>query len=342
LYDQPRELDLLTSRSVGGVLVEWASRADHGEKLKQSVAARQATPADAARGRLLLVELSILEQQPELAGPHLDALAVHFNPQKQGVLKERVARAPERAPPNTGAVKATSDESKQTPAKPTPAAAPSAKATGAAPAKAEQDLASLWADLALTEAVAARALLKMADQPAESVAYLKQKLKPLVLSNERVQTLLVNLGSDNESTWKAAYEELEYFDPRLAIDLPTLMNEITTAPARQRLVEVLSQRPAGSLDGKEVTLRPLGGGGEGYNFFDGRGSWWAEHRVERINLGGNLKRKWTQAVRSLVLLEHIGTPEAVAILREMSGGHPDAQPTKLAKEALERIGGKSN
>jgi hypothetical protein len=166
-------------------------------------------------------------------------------------------------------------------------------------------------------------------------------LKPLTITADRVQTLLVNLGSDKEETWKAAYVELEYFDPRLAIDLPTLMNDVTSPPARQRLVEVLSQRVMSSLDGKEVTLRPLGSGNDGYNFFDGRGSWWAEHRVERINLGGNMKKKWTQAVRAIILLEHIGTPEAVAVLREMTTGHPDAQPTKLAAEALERLAAKS-
>jgi len=151
-----------------------------------------------------------------------------------------------------------------------------------------------------------------------------------------VQTLLVNLGSDKEETAKSAFEELEYYDPRLAIDLQTLMNDVVTFPARQRMVEVLSQRPMGSLEDKEVSIRSVGG--DGYNFFDGRGSWWAEHRVERLNAGfGNMKRKWTQAVRAIILLEHIGSPDAVAILRDMASGHAEAQPTKLAAEALERL-----
>jgi hypothetical protein len=38
-----------------------------------------------------------------------------------------------------------------------------------------------------------------------------------------------------------------------------------------------------------------------------------------------------------VLLEHIGTPEAVAILKDMASGHPDAQPTRVAREALDRL-----
>jgi hypothetical protein len=164
------------------------------------------------------------------------------------------------------------------------------------------------------------------------VAFLRQKLRPLKIDAERVQTLLVNLGSDKEETWKAAYAELEYFDPRLAIDLETLMNDVTTSPARQRMVEILSQRPAGSLDDKDVSIRSVGD--SGFNFFDGRASWWAEHRVERII---NVKRKWNQAVRAIVLLEHIGTPDAVAILCDMASGHPEAQPTRTAVEALARI-----
>src|SRR5262249_42723303 len=55
----------------------------------------------------------------------------------------------------------------------------------------------------------------------------------------------------------------------------------TETPTRQRMVEVLSGRPAGSLETKEVVLRKVGQG-EGFNFFAG-GSWWAEHQVARIN-----------------------------------------------------------
>ena len=75
-----------------------------------------------------------------------------------------------------------------------------------------------------------------------------------------------------------------------------------------------------------------------YNFRQG-GSWWAEHRVDRINVGtwGNKRRYWTRAVRAVVLLEHVGTPAAVAVLKELATGHSDAQPTKAAKEAVARL-----
>jgi tetratricopeptide (TPR) repeat protein len=338
LYDQPKGLDLLTPRSLGGLLVEWASSADHGAELKRQIAARQATPADITRGHLLLVELSVVEQDPASAGPHLDALAAQLEKQKLATLQQRVAQATPAAPAQAAkpTPQAPSPSKKPSPDPSTPKSTPE-KTSPPAP---DQEMQTWWSDLEKTEAVASRALLKMADRPRETLAFLKSHLKPLKISADRVQSLLVDLGSDKEETWKAAFAELEYFDPRLAIDLQTLMDDVVTSPARQRMVEVLSQRPMGSLADKDVNIRRLGGGNEGYNFFDGRSSWWAEHRVDRINLGGNMKRKWTQVVRAIILLEHIGSPDAVAILRDMATGHPDAQPTKLAIEALDRLSSK--
>jgi len=335
LPDQSQAIDLLSSRSIGGILVDWASRADRGAELKRQVAARQASAIDVARGHLLLIELSLVQKEPEEAGPHLSALAAQLDKAKLTLLEKRVAET-NKSSAATQPV-ATPQQPKVDAVRPVQPPPRGAKLTRPAPAEVAQKTAAAdkpsdgvdgwWNDLEKTEAVAARALLNLADRPKETVEFLKTRLKPLKITADRVQTLLVNLGSEKEETWKPAYEELEYFDPRLAIDLTTLMNDVTTSPARQRLVEVLSQRVPGSLADKDVTIRQIGGG-DGYNFFDGRSSWWAEHRVERINLGGNPKRKWTQAVRAIILLEHIGKPDAVAILRDMATGYPKAQPSK--------------
>ena len=40
---------------------------------------------------------------------------------------------------------------------------------------------------------------------------------------------------------------------------------------------------------------------------------------------------------AIVLLEHIGTPEASAILNDLATGHPDAYPTKVAKDSLRAL-----
>ena len=217
--------------------------------------------------------------------------------------------------------------------------------SGADPAPVdEKTMEAWWGDLEKGETVATRALLSLSDRPKETVAFLKKKMKPLTISSGQVKALILKLGNASDEVWKPAFEELEYFDPRLAIDLETLMDRYKEAPTRQRMVEVMSGRAANSLKGKEIDLWKVGQG-EGFNFFakPNFGSWWAEHRVERITseYGGNVKKKWTRAVRATLLLEHISTPDAVAILKDMATGHPEAHPTKVAKESLERITGKN-
>jgi hypothetical protein len=204
----------------------------------------------------------------------------------------------------------------------------------------EPTMESLWVDLEKGDIEATRALLKMSARPTEAVPFLAKRMKPLKIDVEQVKSLLVMLGSDDEAVWKPAFEHLEYFDPRLAIDLETLMRDNLEAPSRQRMVEVLSGRPAGSLKRNQVNLRGLNGG-DGFNFFDpAAGSWWAEHKISRINTyRRGEKKKWTRADRSIVLLEHLATPEAVAVIKDMATGDPDAQPTKTAKESLERLAG---
>ena len=197
-----------------------------------------------------------------------------------------------------------------------------------------------WADLIKDEPAASRALLKLAARPGETTAFLKDKMPPLTVDAERVQFLLNILGDEKEEIWKPAFEELEYFDPRLAIDLDTLMSTVTNTPARQRMVEVLSGRQANSLGRDKVDLRKFGKDEQSYNFFSGIGSWWAEPKVAKLNsfAWGNTKSRWTRAVRAIALLESFGTPEATDQIREMAKGHPDAQPTVVAKETLGRIG----
>lgn len=201
----------------------------------------------------------------------------------------------------------------------------------------KRELDALWADLYQDEPTASTALLKLFKQPEHAVPYLKAKLQPLNLEPDRCRQLLKELGGDDEKVWKAAREELDYLDPRLAIDLQTLMNEVRENPDRTRMVELLSNRKADELLGKNVQLRPVGN--DGFNFFDpASGSWWAEHRVDRIGASAwNPKKAWTRAARGVAILEQLGTPEAVAVLEQIATGHEDAGPTKAAKASLERL-----
>jgi hypothetical protein len=194
-----------------------------------------------------------------------------------------------------------------------------------------------WTDLEKDEPKPSSALLEFSDRPVESIAFFKARIKPLKLEKDRLKDLLIQLGSVDAALWAPAYEELDYFDPRLATDLDTLMSEVVDAPKRQRMVCLMSGREPESLDGHEVNLRKFD---TGLNFFSPDiGSWWAEADVSKINSNAwnNLKTKWTRAVRAIALLEHLGTPDAVALLKDIASGHPFAQPTRVAHESLRRI-----
>jgi hypothetical protein len=201
-----------------------------------------------------------------------------------------------------------------------------------APATQPVKLEQLWSDLAGSEPQSTRALLKLAGQRELAMALFKERLKPLTISADEVQALVGNLGSDDESVWKPAFEKLQYFDPRLAIDLPTLMNATNDQTTRTRLVEILCDVPADTYAGKSIQLRRLGKSEESYNFVHNESSWWAEAKIARLQ-----KRAWNRAMRAIVLLEHWGTPESIALIKDLASGHPDAAVTKAAKEALENL-----
>ena len=122
------------------------------------------------------------------------------------------------------------------------------------------------------------------------------------------------------------------------------MEKITEDPARQRMVAILSDHPTERLNwlkGKTVELRKFDQGA--FYFRVDNTSWEAESKVLNINsrTWGSDRKKWTRAVRAIVLLEHIGTPDAVSIIKAMATGHPEAEPTRVALETMKRLDKKS-
>ena len=188
-----------------------------------------------------------------------------------------------------------------------------------------------WTDLEKWETDATRALLNMADRREEAVAFLKAKMKPLKITAAEVRALLLKLGNDSDKVWKPAFEELEYFDPRLAIDLETLMDRYKEAPGRQRMVEVLSGREAGKLAGLAVELHRLGRA-DGFNF------------VAKGLLVGRAPGRSHQRVRSLGQPQEEVDPgrarhRAAGALRHPGGrGHPRGHGDRTSRRPAHQGG----
>jgi hypothetical protein len=213
----------------------------------------------------------------------------------------------------------------------------------------KQRLEMLWGDLLKDEPTPTRAVLTLAKSQGHTIAFLIEKLKPLTLTSDRLTALIQQLGSQVDSEWRDAVRELEYYDPRLAMNVEELMtlDAVQTYPVRHRLVDILSDRPvdeeysATSRGFKFLKIRTVGD--EGFNFCGGDKeeacgtSWWAEHKIDRLNVGfSNSKREWTRIIRSLALLESFESPEAIAVIETIASRHPEAQPTKIAIEMLTR------
>jgi len=208
-----------------------------------------------------------------------------------------------------------------------------------APAPADEKLDAWWADLAKNEPESAKALLNFSGRPDDAVAYFKGHLKPLKISEDDLVKALIDLNSDDADVWRPAFEMLEYFDPRLTLDLEKLMADMKDPPGRTRLVEILCDYPPGTLNARgNIGLRKFKKE-EGFNFFADNASWWAEWRVAKLtdrDTGG--KKQWVRALRAITLLQYIASPDAIDLLKDMTTGHPDASPTKAALNSLSELG----
>ncbi len=158
--------------------------------------------------------------------------------------------------------------------------------------------------------------------------------------------------------WNPAFVALDYFDPVLVMTPAEAWAEAKGHRAKHRLAALMTARPEVMIvpdpvrqDENDMALVERGGG---YRivihdpppfpnlkpFGPPRGGFVLKEtrefpvatRAEAVQ-----RPSWTQVTRAIVILEHIGTPEALAVLKEMATGHPGALPTQTAKEAVERL-----
>ena len=120
------------------------------------------------------------------------------------------------------------------------------------------------------------------------------------------------------------------------------MQNATEPVERNHLVEVLSGYPPGIIKNSTITLQQERHSAR-YEFkSEGEFTpkyWQVQDKVSKLDSEVTQIhiRKWARADRSIVLLQHIGTPAAVSILKDLATGNPDAQPTIIAKIAIESL-----
>lgn len=166
------------------------------------------------------------------------------------------------------------------------------------PAIPQRELAELWERLASNDVGSAGdALARLADAPAQAVPLLREQLRPVPVE---VSTRIKRLLADLES---------DRFEVRKrATDELSELGQIAEPYLRAKLLEQVpleTQRRLQALLDKLVT--PFGA------------------------------PELVRPLRALEVLEQAGTPEAVALLRDLAKGAPEARLTQEAQAALRRL-----
>ncbi|MBM3982699.1 MAG: sigma-70 family RNA polymerase sigma factor [Planctomycetes bacterium] len=205
-----------------------------------------------------------------------------------------------------------------------------------------------WERLALDEPHATRAVLDFAARPDDAVEFFKANLQPLKADRDQIKKLIADLASESDAVWKPAFDRLNYLDPALALAPDTALAEAKTPLAKQRLAAVLTNIPDPKrFAGCELSVRFEPGAEPQFQYqlvatrAEARGPgapassntvYGVESRVSEVR-----RPAWVRATRAVVLLDHSGHNDALALLKDMAAGHPDAPATRAAKEAVARL-----
>ncbi len=165
-----------------------------------------------------------------------------------------------------------------------------------------EELQTLWTQLAGADAKKARqAVEAFADAPASTLPFLKDRLHAAErIKPGRIRQLIVDLDSADFATREAATKELAARGVEAESALRSALNGDLSAEARRRITAL--------LDGP----------------------------APRDVASGELLRR----LRAIHVLEQVGAPEALGILRELAAGAPSARETLDAKAACDRLAGR--
>ncbi len=160
-------------------------------------------------------------------------------------------------------------------------------------------LQALTQDLMLpSEAAAARAVLRLAGSPTEAIANLRAALRPARAPEpDVVARHIAALDSDTFAVRAAAGRALERLGPVVRLDIAKAIHAAPSLETRRRLELLLA----------------------------------------RLEEQARAQDRQLLALRSILILERIATPDAVGLLRELTTGLGDATIQREAELALARL-----
>jgi WD40 repeat protein len=164
------------------------------------------------------------------------------------------------------------------------------------------DLDACWDDLGRAAEPAFRAMRRLAGSPPETVAYLGKRLRPIPTPDpKRLAGWIADLDNDSFDRRAAATKALQALGDAAAAACREALRLDPPLEARRRLEKLLAAVGAEEKDPSPERLRTL---------------------------------------RSLELLEHVGSPAAREVLKRLAGGAAESWLTRQAKEGYERTAGR--
>jgi hypothetical protein len=154
----------------------------------------------------------------------------------------------------------------------------------------------VWRDFAADAATAYPIALGLVKDPARSLAFLRQRLKPVPRDRQRTRKLIAQLDDEEFTVREAATRELTRLASTAEPELRAAAMGVLSVEARHRVETVLAQ-----FD--QVAVLP----------------------------------DQLRAVRAILTLERLGTPEARAVLATLAADG-ETLPGREAKAALKRLG----
>lgn len=103
-----------------------------------------------------------------------------------------------------------------------------------------EKLNALWSDLAADAHKAHRSIYKLADAPAQTVPFLKDRLQPVTVDRKRIEKLLADLDSDSFEKREAASRELVRMRYRTDLLLRRALENRPSLEMRRRLEAILA------------------------------------------------------------------------------------------------------